>query len=157
MHFIETSWWLLLWLYIFSSSPHWEFDPILRTCILYERMCIANVHREQAWRGERVWTGWRLQRGGCCGTLRFHGNGPPESSRKWQRCQRESEKSSIALAPEGCRGKGEGHDVISIHQIPPSVSFHEDQTQQRAGLPGRWCTWCSWEVYCWRILLLGKC
>lgn len=76
-------------------------------------MCVSvyvNIHQEQVWRGGRVWTGWHLQHGDCCGTLRFHGNGPPGSSHKWQRCQLGYETSSTALAPEE---EGEEPELIT--------------------------------------------
>lgn len=81
------------------------------------RLCVhVNLHQEQAWRGGRAWTVWHLQHGGYYGTLRSHGNDPPGSSRKLQRCPLEFEKSSIALAPVGVRGGLVGahtHNIIS--------------------------------------------
>lgn len=64
---------------------------------------VCDLHQEQVWRGGHVLTEWHLPHGGCCGTLRFHGNGPPGSSHKWQRCRLGYEMSSTALAPEQWR------------------------------------------------------
>lgn len=86
--------------------------------------CVSvNIHQEQVWTGGHVWTGWHLQHGGCCGTLRFHGNGPPGSSHKWQRCRPGYETSSTAPAPEE-EGQELQLHTPAKHFIPHKAHAH---------------------------------
>lgn len=104
----------------FLFSPPFLHASLLM-CERTSKVCVCvcvrvDLHQEQVWREEHVWTGWHLQHGGCCGTLRFHGNGPPGSSRKWQRCRLGYEMSSTALAPEEEWDKRKGSTPCSWAQ-----------------------------------------